>query len=105
MMVDLPEHPDEREQYIYGDLNFCNTACYEGMLIFTFIYEPAKYVRQSYQDAAFQLGRKVGIPVDPNVEELVEDPRIVKFLNYLVAYLGHILTIAHSPITRPIRID
>ncbi len=52
VMVDLPEHPDDRERHLYGDLAFTNT-CYDVCLIFTFLYDPGKHIRGIYQDAAF----------------------------------------------------
>ncbi|WP_415381610.1 hypothetical protein [Halosimplex sp. TS25] len=73
VMVDLPEHPDDREQYVYGDLAFTNSVCYDGNLIFTLLYEPGKHVRGLYQGAAFGVGRRIGIPVEPETTEMVEE--------------------------------
>ncbi len=73
VMVDLPEHPDDREQHVYGDLAFSNTACYGGSLIFTFLYDPGEHVRGLYQDAAFGVGRQIGIPVEPGTTEMLEE--------------------------------
>ncbi|WP_459191571.1 hypothetical protein [Halosimplex sp. J119] len=71
LMADLPEFPDDREEYVFGDFAFTNLFCYDGTLAFTFMC-PVNYpARKMYQDGAFELGRKVGIPVDPSTDKII----------------------------------
>lgn len=72
LMADLPETEIEREEYVFGDFAFTNLFCYDGTLGFSFMC-PVNYpTRRMYQDGAFELGRKVGIPIEPDAKELLE---------------------------------
>jgi len=61
------------EFILIGDLAFTNFFCYDGMLIFESMC-PVNYpARKMYQDGAFELGRKVGIPIEPPSQEILRD--------------------------------
>ena len=71
LMCDLPEYEAELEQYVVGRIAFELTSCYEGLLTFTFGFRVADVIVQAYQDYEHELGERVGIPIDPSVDELV----------------------------------
>jgi len=73
LMCDLPEYDDELEKYAIGGVGFRNLTCYDGVLTFTFAFEVADVIVQAYRDYEHELGEQVGIPIDPSVEELVEE--------------------------------
>ncbi|QLH79817.1 hypothetical protein HZS55_22080 [Halosimplex rubrum] len=71
-MADLPEFLDNREGYVFGDFAFTNLFCYDGTLAFAFMCLVNYPARKMYQDGAFELGRKVGLPVEPRTEDILD---------------------------------
>ncbi|MFC4550085.1 MULTISPECIES: hypothetical protein [Halorussus] len=72
LMCNLPEFEEELQQYVVDRVAFQSLTCYEGLLTFSFGFWVADVIVQSYQDFEHELGERVGIPIEPSVEELVD---------------------------------
>lgn len=59
LMIDLPEFPEERRDYVLGDFAFLNVSCHEGTLIFSVVCAIDAPTRTLYQDAAFEATPRV----------------------------------------------
>lgn len=60
----------ELQRYVHKAV-FQNISCYDGLLTFTFGLRVADVIVEPYQD--HKQGEWVGIPIEPSVEELVDN--------------------------------
>ena len=70
LMCDLPEFEPELQHYV-DRVAFQSLSCYERLLTFTYEIRMADVILQAYQDFEHELGERVGIPIEPSVEEMV----------------------------------
>jgi hypothetical protein len=70
LMCDLPEYKEELDNYTIGRTGFRNLTCYDGLLNFSFMCHVPEPIITAYSDYMYELGERIGLPIDPSVEEL-----------------------------------
>lgn len=72
VICDLPDTNVELRKYVFDDrVSFENLYCYDGYLRFTFGFVVSSIISCLYQDYEYEIGHRVGIPIDPSADELL----------------------------------
>lgn len=69
----LPEVEEELERYVPDRIAFQLISCFDQRLEFTFSFYVHQTTRRVYQDYEYEVGNRFRIPVEPSVDELVDD--------------------------------